>query len=302
MAADPYDEQAVRSLMRALVADGRASAALAAYDDLAARLREELGTAPDRETADLHLAVLRETSLPAETPADHARRAPAPGRPRARAGAWRSGPGPGWRRPAGPACCWSRERPASARPGCSTPWPTWPSATGGRVLRGRCHPAERSLFLQPFVDALRPALLEAAPAALAAPGPRPRRRLGLARARARRGGHADRAAAGRRRPPAPPGLRRRGRRPAPAGARPAGAADGRRPPGRRCRDRRPPRLPRRPPRRRPRPGGRRRAGRGRRRRRAARRPRHRRSGSAPCPDRPSTRWRPRRDSRPTASR
>ena len=32
------------------------------------------------------------------------------------------------------------------------------SATGGQVLRGRCHPAERSLFLQPFVDALRPAL------------------------------------------------------------------------------------------------------------------------------------------------
>ena len=32
------------------------------------------------------------------------------------------------------------------------------SETGGAVLRGRCHPAERSLFLQPFVDALRPAL------------------------------------------------------------------------------------------------------------------------------------------------
>ena len=32
------------------------------------------------------------------------------------------------------------------------------AATGGAVVRGRCHPAERSLFLQPFVDALRPAL------------------------------------------------------------------------------------------------------------------------------------------------
>ena len=42
------------------------------------------------------------------------------------------------------------------------------AATGGRVLRGRCHPAERSLFLQPFVDALRPAILDSSPAALAA--------------------------------------------------------------------------------------------------------------------------------------
>ena len=32
-------------------------------------------------------------------------------------------------------------------------------AGGGLVLRARCHPAERSLFLQPYVDALRPVLL-----------------------------------------------------------------------------------------------------------------------------------------------
>ena len=56
------------TLMRALVADGRASAALAAYDDLAARLREELGTSPDRESVDLHVSVLREADLPAEAP------------------------------------------------------------------------------------------------------------------------------------------------------------------------------------------------------------------------------------------
>ena len=68
VAADPFDEQAVRTLMRALVADGRASAALAAYDDLAARLREELGTSPDRESVDLHVSVLREADLPAEAP------------------------------------------------------------------------------------------------------------------------------------------------------------------------------------------------------------------------------------------
>ena len=32
-------------------------------------------------------------------------------------------------------------------------------SSGGLVLRGRCHPAERSLFLQPYADALRPTLL-----------------------------------------------------------------------------------------------------------------------------------------------
>ena len=93
VAADPFDEQAVRSLMRALVADGRAAAALTAYDDLAARLREDLGTTPDRETADLHLSVLREAALPAESPAEPPRRASAPGGPRARAGAGRAGLG-----------------------------------------------------------------------------------------------------------------------------------------------------------------------------------------------------------------
>ena len=57
---DPYDERAVRDLMRALAADGQVAAALATYDRLAARLREDLGTEPDRSTAELHVALLRE--------------------------------------------------------------------------------------------------------------------------------------------------------------------------------------------------------------------------------------------------
>ena len=58
--ADPYDERAVRDLMRALAADGQVAAALAAYDRLARTLRDDLGTEPDRATADLHLALLRD--------------------------------------------------------------------------------------------------------------------------------------------------------------------------------------------------------------------------------------------------
>ena len=74
VAADPYDERAVRDLMRAQVADGSVAAALSAYDELAGRLREDLGIDPAAETARLHLAILRE-----EAPAGRAR----PGRPRA---------------------------------------------------------------------------------------------------------------------------------------------------------------------------------------------------------------------------
>ena len=76
-ALDPFDEQAVRDLMRALVADGRSAAALAAYDALAARLRDELGTDPDHATAELHLAILREHQ-PAGRAARRDRRHPHP--------------------------------------------------------------------------------------------------------------------------------------------------------------------------------------------------------------------------------
>src|SRR5690606_25565815 len=61
--ADPFDERAHRDLMTALARDGRASAALAVYTELAQRLAGELGTDPDPETAALQLAILR-----AETP------------------------------------------------------------------------------------------------------------------------------------------------------------------------------------------------------------------------------------------
>ena len=148
--------------MRALVADGRAAAALTAYDDLAARLREDLGTTPDRETGDLHLSVLREAALPAESPAGHHVERPllvgrepelaqverawaglaSPGQPRLLLVEGEAGIG--------------KTRLLDAVADLAT-------STGGRVLRGRCHPAERSLFLQPFVDALRPVLLDAPP-------------------------------------------------------------------------------------------------------------------------------------------
>jgi DNA-binding SARP family transcriptional activator len=58
-ARDPFDEHAVRLLMRAHVAGARPAAALAAYAALRQRLADELGSEPSAETAALHLAVLR---------------------------------------------------------------------------------------------------------------------------------------------------------------------------------------------------------------------------------------------------
>lgn len=56
---DPFDEDAVRLLMRANVVGGRPGVALAAYADLCDRLADELGADPAPETADLHADVLR---------------------------------------------------------------------------------------------------------------------------------------------------------------------------------------------------------------------------------------------------
>lgn len=56
---EPYDEQLAGQLMRALHACGRAPEALAVYDRMRRRLRDELGTAPGAELAAVHQQVLR---------------------------------------------------------------------------------------------------------------------------------------------------------------------------------------------------------------------------------------------------
>lgn len=173
---DPYDEQAVRDLMRALAADGRVSGALRAYDRLARTLREELGTGPDRATEALHLSLLRTGTATTGDPNDPedprdlqdldgpvgAARAPAsPGallvgraeelaRVRESWGRAVAGGGAGLVVVVGEGGIGKTRLLEAVAEDCA--------ATGGQVLRGRCHPAERSLFLQPFVDALWPVL------------------------------------------------------------------------------------------------------------------------------------------------
>jgi DNA-binding SARP family transcriptional activator len=56
---DPYDEDALRLLMRAYVAGGRVGSALSAYALARERLADDLGTDPSPETNSLHQAILR---------------------------------------------------------------------------------------------------------------------------------------------------------------------------------------------------------------------------------------------------
>jgi DNA-binding SARP family transcriptional activator len=67
---DPYDEVALRVLLRAYVMGGQVAAALAAYASARERLADELGTDPSPETAALYTAILRgEAAVPAPLPA-----------------------------------------------------------------------------------------------------------------------------------------------------------------------------------------------------------------------------------------
>jgi hypothetical protein len=56
---DPYDEAALRLLLRAYVAGGRAAEALARYAEARKRLADELGTDPSPPTVALYTAILR---------------------------------------------------------------------------------------------------------------------------------------------------------------------------------------------------------------------------------------------------
>ena len=177
MAADPLDEAAHRWYMSASAAAGEPAKALAAYEALRRRLGRDLGTDPAPQTRELHLAILRERdSSPA---AGNGHGGPTAGVTR-----------PGVTKPGGTTLvgrdseigvlreAW--DAAVAGQPGLVTIvgeagigktalaefLAAEATADGGTVLRTRCYETERSLFLQPIVEAIAPVVASASASAL----------------------------------------------------------------------------------------------------------------------------------------
>jgi DNA-binding SARP family transcriptional activator len=168
MTADGLDEAAHRWYMLAAATMGEPAKALLAYADLRQRLSEQLGVDPAAQTRNLHLAILREEGTRPADPAQDQQASQA---------ATRSRPGLAGVRLTGRdrelgilRAAWVRaaEREASlvliigeAGIGKTTLAEVLEgeaASHGGTVIRARCYETERSLFLQPFVEALTPVI------------------------------------------------------------------------------------------------------------------------------------------------
>ncbi|HEY6276277.1 MAG TPA: AAA family ATPase [Streptosporangiaceae bacterium] len=175
MTADPLDEAAHRWYMSAAAAAGEPGKALAAYAALSQRLAEELGADPAPQTRDVHLAILQEQpGAPAsgQRPVAAAR----PGRPAAAVPgplAPAAGTGPvlaGRAREIGqlqalwhdaiagqPSLVTIVGEAGIGKTTLAEFLAAEAEADGASVLRTRCYETERSLFLQPIVEAIMPA-------------------------------------------------------------------------------------------------------------------------------------------------
>jgi DNA-binding SARP family transcriptional activator len=161
VAADPLDEAAHRWYMSAAAAAGEQAKALAAYEALRQRLGRELGADPAPQTRELHLAILREQDggLARNGPGTAASPGPKPdtillaGRDRESTvlrEAWAAAAGgqPGLVTITGEA--------GIGKTTLAEALAAEAAEDGGTVLRTRCYETERSLFLQPIVEAIAP--------------------------------------------------------------------------------------------------------------------------------------------------
>ena len=181
---DPYDERARRALMRGLAAGGEPARALATYAELRDLLAEELGADPAAQTQQLHLAVLREQELPpggaavpgGAAPGGTATRGRAvppdlPGRAaelnRLRA-AWNDAAA------GDPVLLLVSGEAGIGKTRLAGELTRIAATTGGTVLAARCYETERSLFLQPFADAIATVVRAMSPARMQDLAGRPR--------------------------------------------------------------------------------------------------------------------------------
>ncbi len=188
MAADPLDEAAHRWYMSASAAAGEQAKALAAYEALRQRLGNELGADPAPQTRELHLAILREQEggiaggfgrgRSGGRFTDDVSRGSLPGGTTPAlipSGAALGGPQPSGTALAGRdgeigvlRQAWNAA--ASGHPGLvmivgeagigktalAESLAAEAAEDGGTVLRTRCYDTERSLFIQPIVEAIAP--------------------------------------------------------------------------------------------------------------------------------------------------
>ena len=163
---DPYDESARRLLMSAFAEAGEPARALASYAELRALLAEDLGADPAAETQTLYLAIL--DGKPVDVTVARAGTRPAAssilvGRQAEVAtlrAAWDdAAAGQG-------TCVLIAGEAGIGKTSLVEELAAYVPQTGGQVLTARCYEAERSLFLQPLVDALAPVVRASAPARL----------------------------------------------------------------------------------------------------------------------------------------
>ncbi|MDG4826611.1 AAA family ATPase [Asanoa sp. WMMD1127] len=177
--ADPFDEDAARTLMRAHAALAEPARALAVYEQLRTLLADELGVDPSTATRTLHVTILRGDAAPPPGPAADASRrtgsaaSPPGAAPAGGTAAVDVGPSSGESGLVGRAAevdvlarAWrdavagrSRLVLVTGEPGIgktrlAEEAARLASATPGTVVTVRCYAAERSLFLQPAVEAI----------------------------------------------------------------------------------------------------------------------------------------------------
>jgi DNA-binding SARP family transcriptional activator/tetratricopeptide (TPR) repeat protein len=161
VAADPLDEAAHRWYMSATAAAGEQAKALATYEALRQRLRRELGADPAPQTRELHLAILREQDGGLAL-SGSGRVVPPRPRPGAILLAGRDRESKvlreAWAAAAGgqPGLVTITGEAGIGKTALAEALAAEASGDGGTVLRTRCYETERSLFLQPIVEAVAP--------------------------------------------------------------------------------------------------------------------------------------------------
>jgi DNA-binding SARP family transcriptional activator len=151
LAADRLDEEACRLLMRAASALGEDAVALAAYEQLRQDLAEALGADPSTATREVHAALLHGVALPTSDalPARPVRAGSLVGRDAEVAVLATT-----WQRTVGGETTLLLVSGEAGIGKTTLAAEAGQVAQGALVLSARCFEAERSLFLQPLVEAI----------------------------------------------------------------------------------------------------------------------------------------------------